>query len=553
MKKTVFVLLIFFSALPQCFSSERLRIAVLDLLPREGVTTSEAEVISEIIRTEIIKTASFEVIEKKQMDKLFKETGFQLTGLVPEEEIIRIGEILKADFIMTGSLAILDGAISLATRIVSGTDGKSYFGNDMLTDKENIFTDLRDYSLAVSNTSIELTEGATLANVERFIKAKDYEGARRRLSVFINRNGLSPDTYSLRATIDKGFARDLSKRARTALEYHNFSDAFQYLDDMLRLDPDNGEFEALRRKTQADYEGERKSSRKEMLNKCRALIRKKNYEAAVYLLSAYINLEGFTAKDTELTKLYDEIEAGYAKRYAGYARSLSAAGAYDKALEMMGKSLELDTRKQYVDLLAQVHARKNTSDDAVWQRINKKDFFEPGFRKDILVFAGPQIFLISDPFSQLHISGGYAAAEAGVHFQIPFMEPVLWSIPASLSFSRGSDVKTNPYNSIATDFFWLELHGGFGPVIALSYLDIGIFLEASFGLFNRSGSVTYMPTAESFETVNGTFGLGGSFYAAAYPLERLCVRIHYRYLRQFLFGDAPVNVHYFGLSAGVQF
>jgi TolB-like protein len=110
-------------------------VAVMPLQPK-GVTASNADVITDAIATQLQQVGNQRVLERAQMDQIFREQGFQKSGACDGSECaLEMGKLLSVDRIMIGSVGLLGRTYTLNLRLVSvGTgevlrsDMKSYAG-----------------------------------------------------------------------------------------------------------------------------------------------------------------------------------------------------------------------------------------------------------------------------------------------------------------------------------------------------------------------------------------------------------------------------------------
>ncbi len=81
----ILMLLLLIIVLPGVYSVERqneiIKIAIMDFQQRGDATENEVEVLSEYIRSKIVETGVFEVIERSQLKNLMSESAVQGTGL----------------------------------------------------------------------------------------------------------------------------------------------------------------------------------------------------------------------------------------------------------------------------------------------------------------------------------------------------------------------------------------------------------------------------------------------------------------------------------------
>lgn len=107
--------------------AEKMRIAIMDF-NADGVPREEARRITELIRTEIINTGRFNVIERDQLDKILQEQGFQQTGCTDETCAVKIGRLVSANKMLVGTVMVVSGTTVINGRIVDVEKGVAEFG-----------------------------------------------------------------------------------------------------------------------------------------------------------------------------------------------------------------------------------------------------------------------------------------------------------------------------------------------------------------------------------------------------------------------------------------
>jgi TolB-like protein len=125
--KITIMLLMIIMILPVHGHAEKDRLAVMDFRA-DGLSQCSAQRISELIRTEIINTGVYTVIERNQMDMVLKEQGIQQTGALSDEYAIKVGELLSAQKILIGTAMKLGSSIIISGRIVDIEKGVAEFG-----------------------------------------------------------------------------------------------------------------------------------------------------------------------------------------------------------------------------------------------------------------------------------------------------------------------------------------------------------------------------------------------------------------------------------------
>jgi TolB-like protein len=86
---------------------EKRPIAVLDLEVTGG-TREQALALSNQLRTEILKTGQFTVVDRSQINAILEEQALQQTGCTTQECAVRVGRILGVRQIVTGTVTKID-------------------------------------------------------------------------------------------------------------------------------------------------------------------------------------------------------------------------------------------------------------------------------------------------------------------------------------------------------------------------------------------------------------------------------------------------------------
>jgi TolB-like protein len=105
------------------FSYAKTNIAVLDFEGR-GITTEEALTLSDKLRGDLIKTDSFTVIERGQMNQILKEQGFQQAGCTSQECAVEMGQLIGVDRITAGSIGKVGKTFLVSLRMIDISTGK---------------------------------------------------------------------------------------------------------------------------------------------------------------------------------------------------------------------------------------------------------------------------------------------------------------------------------------------------------------------------------------------------------------------------------------------
>lgn len=121
------------------------RAAVLDLSSKGNITASDASILTDRIRSLIVQSQQYEVIERENMDRILREQGFQATQNCDTTDCsVAIGKILSVRHMITGSASRLGNLYTLNLRIIDVEKGsilrEEY--SDCLCPLESLMTQL---------------------------------------------------------------------------------------------------------------------------------------------------------------------------------------------------------------------------------------------------------------------------------------------------------------------------------------------------------------------------------------------------------------------------
>lgn len=139
MKKSVLLLSLFVIFIPiSAISEEKMKIAILDLKP-VGVSAKISGIISNMLRTDLINTGKYTVIERTQMKEILGEQGFQQTGCTDQECAIQIGKLMSARKILIGEVSSMKKEMIITVRIVDVELGVSdYAARENAPDEKSL-------------------------------------------------------------------------------------------------------------------------------------------------------------------------------------------------------------------------------------------------------------------------------------------------------------------------------------------------------------------------------------------------------------------------------
>ena len=117
------------------------KIAVFELIP-QGVEQSEAGMITDRLRNELLSVNDFTCIEHSQMQQIFEENNVQELDCSTNECAIKIGKLLEVSYVIVGKIGKIGDMYTLHLRIIEVETGKITFSvnKDCKGSIETVFT-----------------------------------------------------------------------------------------------------------------------------------------------------------------------------------------------------------------------------------------------------------------------------------------------------------------------------------------------------------------------------------------------------------------------------
>jgi len=98
-------------------------LAVLDLAGH-GISQGEAVTLSERLITELLKTNKMALIERNQISEILSEQGLQQTGCTTVECAVEVGNLLGANYMISGTIGLIGKSYTLDLKMFSVETGR---------------------------------------------------------------------------------------------------------------------------------------------------------------------------------------------------------------------------------------------------------------------------------------------------------------------------------------------------------------------------------------------------------------------------------------------
>ncbi len=121
-------------------------LAVLDIeLGLSSLDPETADIITVFVENAFVNLGSVSLVDRRNIDKLYNEINFQLSGMVDEDTAVEIGEMTGADVIAVGEINELEGRYFLNVKVI-GVETSEILGSSISqTDDPEKFLDLANH------------------------------------------------------------------------------------------------------------------------------------------------------------------------------------------------------------------------------------------------------------------------------------------------------------------------------------------------------------------------------------------------------------------------
>ncbi|HMB00530.1 MAG TPA: CsgG/HfaB family protein, partial [Spirochaetota bacterium] len=96
-------------------------------LEAKNVNEMEASMVGDYIRSALVQTEKFRVMDKKNMKKVLEEQQFQMSGLVSTEKAVAIGKLLGAKLLISGSFGYMMKEYVMNINVVDVESGQIFY------------------------------------------------------------------------------------------------------------------------------------------------------------------------------------------------------------------------------------------------------------------------------------------------------------------------------------------------------------------------------------------------------------------------------------------
>ena len=146
----------------------KFNIAVMDIEGTSGLNVGDAELLTDRLRAELFKTGLADVMERKEMNTILQEQGFQQTGTCSDDKacLVEVGQLLGVQYIISGSIGKFGSVYMVNLRSIDVETGKlvNVVSKDYKVNKENLIQYIPELAAELLNAHEKTVNDTTVTN-----------------------------------------------------------------------------------------------------------------------------------------------------------------------------------------------------------------------------------------------------------------------------------------------------------------------------------------------------------------------------------------------------
>lgn len=192
LKKSAIFSLVLVVSLFSLAAQDKARVAIIPFEARE-VSQSEAQVMTELFETALVKTGVYNIIEQTDIEAIVEAQSYSLSGCVDDACAVEVGKLLSAELIVIGTLSKVGGQYIANAKFVDVALGKNVNADSVSAADIGEMTTSGATLLAYKLAGLTFSEGGTEQIASNF--GEIYVGTSpSEADIFVNgmRRGTSP-------------------------------------------------------------------------------------------------------------------------------------------------------------------------------------------------------------------------------------------------------------------------------------------------------------------------------------------------------------------------
>lgn len=215
-----------------------------------SMDVNETAEISNLLRSGVIKTNAFEVVERQKIQNIVDEQKLNLSGLTADSDKLKeLGNLWQADRILLGTVGRLYGKIIITTRLVDVTSGKIVFANNTYSNEEDLVYYIEELARDIAAKGIAERQNVRISEIRTYIDRKEYATAKEYLDVLLQNNPekAGKETQELHDIIIENLSEENFKEAKRAFRRKKYQFARDLVNEAIAIRNEKKYFELRNR------------------------------------------------------------------------------------------------------------------------------------------------------------------------------------------------------------------------------------------------------------------------------------------------------------------
>lgn len=171
--------------------------------------------IASMVMTDIQSIGLFHIISREDLKKIIREQEFQYSGLVDEKNAVKIGKLVAATYILSGSFIVINGILLRIEAKVFSVEKGTQLGAASIKGETNNFFELeKQLVIKITKYLNVILDEREVAEITRDIETKSVDASLNNYAGEIN--VLKANEFKEKGEIEK--ANELLKKAREKFE-----------------------------------------------------------------------------------------------------------------------------------------------------------------------------------------------------------------------------------------------------------------------------------------------------------------------------------------------
>lgn len=177
--------------------------------------------IASMVMTDIESIGMFNIISKERLSDVFKEQSFQMSGAVQAKDMVEIGRLVGAKYILTGSFMEMNGGLRMESQVFSVEKG-AQLGTASANGKTNDFFEL---------------EKQMVSRVSEFLGTILTQDEQKKIASKVETKSVEASLNNYSGEIAFMQARELKKAGKESEAKLAIAEAKQNFEKAIKLDP----------------------------------------------------------------------------------------------------------------------------------------------------------------------------------------------------------------------------------------------------------------------------------------------------------------------------